>query len=141
MLDVKSETFVMHMAIREPKEMPVHFKKQAQIKAQVKVLLFNKTFTEVLAEYSSYNDDFSVENAAEFLEYAGMNKYAIELKEGKQPLFSPIYSLGPVELEILKTYIKTTLANSFIRLSKSPAKASILFDRKSDGSLYLCMNY
>ena len=70
-----------------------------------------------------------------------MNKHAIELEEGKQPPFGPIYSLGPVELETLKTYIKTNLANSFIRPSKSPAGAPILFDWKPNESLRLCMNY
>ena len=70
-----------------------------------------------------------------------MNEHAIELEEGKQPLFGPIYSLGPVELEILKTYIETNLANGFIRPSKSSAGAPILFDRKPDGSLRLCVDY
>ena len=43
-----------------------------------------------------------------------MNDHAIKLKEDKQPLFSPIYSLKPVELETLKIYIKINLANDFI---------------------------
>ena len=57
-----------------------------------------------------------------------MNDYAIKLEESKQPPFEPIYSLGLVELEILKTYIKANLANGFIWLFKSPAGAFILFD-------------
>ena len=44
-------------------------------------------------------------------------------------------------METLKTYIETNLANGFIRLSKSPAGAPILFDRKPDGSLRLCVDY
>ena len=70
-----------------------------------------------------------------------MNEHAIELEEGKQPPFGPIYSLGPVELETLKTYIETNLANGFIRSSKSPVGALILFDRKPDRSLRLCVDY
>ena len=70
-----------------------------------------------------------------------MNEHAIKLEEDKQPPFGPIYSLGPVELETLKTYIETNLANGFIRPSKSPAGAPILFDRKPDGSLRLCVDY
>ena len=46
-----------------------------------------------------------------------------------------------MELEILKTYIENNLANGFIRPSKSPAGASILFDKKPDGSLRLCVDY
>ena len=54
-----------------------------------------------------------------------MNKHAIELEKDKQSSFGPIYSLVLVELETLKTYIKTNLANNFIRLFKSPARAFI----------------
>ena len=46
-----------------------------------------------------------------------------------------------MKLETLKTYIETSLANGFIRPSKSPADPSILFDRKSDGFFRLCVNY
>ena len=117
--------------------MPVHSKKQAQVGA----LLFDEAPTKVPAEYSDYSDVFSAENAAELPENTGMNEHAIELEGGKQPPFGLIYSLGPVELETLKTYIKTNLANGFIRPFKSPAGAPILFDRKPDGSLHLCVDY
>ncbi len=70
-----------------------------------------------------------------------MNDHAIELDEGKQPHYDPIYSLGPVELETLKTYIETNLKNRFIRPSKTPASVPILFDRKPDGSPRLCVDY
>ena len=52
-----------------------------------------------------------------------------------------MYSLGPVELETMKAYIKTNLANGFIRLSKLPAGAPILFDRTLNGFLQLCVDY
>ena len=81
------------------------------------------------------------ENAAKLPENTGMNEHAIELEEGKQPLFKPIYRLSLVELETLKTYIKINLTNSFIQSSKSPVEAPILFDWKPDRSLHLCVNY
>ena len=115
----------------------MHSKKQAQIRA----LLFDEAPTEVPAEYSNYNNVFSAENAAELLENTEINEHAIKLEKGKQPLFSPIYSLRSVELEILKTYIKTNLANDFIRPSKSLAGAPIFFDRKPDVSLRFCVDY
>ena len=92
-------------------------------------------------EYSDYGNIFSAENVAELPENTGMNKHAIELEEDKQLPFGPIYSLGLVELETLKTYIKINLANNFIRPSKSPAGALILFDRKPDGNLCLYVDY
>ena len=152
-LDADNETFEMHVAIREREEMLVHSKRQAQIEAeahidaqgqsgaQVGALLFDEAPTEVPAEYSDYSDVFSAENAAELPENTGMNEHAIELEEGKQPPFGLIYSLGPIELETLKTYIETNLANGFIRPSKSPAGAPILFNRKPDGSLRLYVDY
>ena len=46
-----------------------------------------------------------------------------------------------MELEILKTYIKTHLKTGFIRPFKSPASTPILFNKKLDGSFCLCVNY
>ena len=77
----------------------------------------------------------------ELPENTGINEHAIELVEGKQPLYGPIYCLSPVELETLKTYIETHLKTGFIGPSKSPAGATILFDKKTDGSLRLCVDY
>ena len=104
--------------------MPVHSKKQAQVGA----LIFDKALTKVPAKYSNYNYVFLVENAAKLSENIGINEHIIKLEKNKQPFFGLIYSLGPVKLETLKTYIKTNLVNGFIRLSKSPAGAPILFD-------------
>ena len=70
-----------------------------------------------------------------------MNNHAIELEESKEPLFNLIFCLGPVELEILKTYIKISLTSGFIWPSKSPAGAPILFDRKPDKSLRFYVDY
>ena len=128
---------MVYVAIRKQKEISVHSKKQAQVKA----LLFDKASTEVLAEYSNYSNIFLMENAAKLPENTKINEHAIKLEEGKQPPFGPIYSLGSVELETLKIYIKINLANSFIRPSKSSARAPILFNKKPDKSLRLCVDY
>ena len=117
--------------------MPVHSERQAQ----VETFIFNEAFIEVPAEYSDNNKEFLKKNAVELPENTRINEYAIELEKGKQLPFGPIYSLGPIDLKILKTYIKTNLANGFIRLSKSPAGAPTFFDRKPDKSLHLYINY
>ena len=77
----------------------------------------------------------------DFLKHIRINDHTIKLKRDKQPFFGSIYSLRPVELEILNTYIKTSLANNFIWSSKSSAGAPILFDKKSDGTFRLCVDY
>ena len=148
-MNANSETFVVHVAIQECEKMVLDLAKKAQIKAQsgaqsraqVEALIFNKSPTEVPAKYSDYSNVFSVENATELSEYTRINDHAIELEEGKQPPFKPNYSLRPVELETLKMYIETNLANGFIRLSKSFAEAPIFLDRKPDISFRLCVNY
>ena len=137
MLDIDSKTFVMYTVIWKQEEMLVYSKKQAQVGA----LLFDKDPTEVPAEYCDYSNVFSAENIVELLENTGINDHAIELEEGKQPLFDPIYSLRPIELETLKTYIKTNLANSFIQISKFPTRVPILFDRKPNKSFCFCVDY
>ena len=76
---------------------------RAQSGTQVEVQIFNKAPIEVPAEYSDYSDVFSVENIVEFSKNIKINEHAIELEEGKQPPFGLIYSLGSVELEMLKT--------------------------------------
>ena len=97
--------------------------------------------TKVPAKYSDFADVFSADLASELLKHTGINNYAIELVKGQQPPYGPIYSLRPVEIKTLKAYIETNLANGFIRPSKSPIGAPILFDRKLNGSLRLCIDY
>ena len=136
-LDVNSKIFVVHVAIRKRKKILVYSKKQAQVGA----LLFDKAFTEVPAKYSNYSNVFLVENITKLPENTRMNKHVIELEEDKELLFDLIYSLELIKLETLKTYIETNLANGFIQLFKSPARILIFFDKKSDESLHLYVDY
>ena len=78
------------MAIRKQEKMLVPFEMQVQ----VRVLLFDKTFTEVLVEYSDYSNVFSAENIASLPENTKINKHIIIFEEDKQPPFSLIYNLG-----------------------------------------------
>ena len=56
--------------------------------------------------------------------------HAIELEEGKEPPFGSIYPLSPAESKELKEWIEENLQRGFIRNSKSPAGAPILFVRR-----------
>lgn len=95
----------------------------------------------VSAEYSDYADLFLEASVVELLKYTGINDHHINLVDDKQPFYSPIYSLGPVEFETLKIYIEINLANSFIWPSQSPVDAPILFIKKKNSSFWLCVNY
>ena len=143
-LDPESETFVVHVASlssdASPSSSPldVHPSRRPQISG----LIAEEAPTKVPAEYSDFADVFSSDLASKLPKHTRINNHAIKLVDDcQQPPYGPIYSLGPLGLKTLKTYIETNLANGFIKPSKSPAGAPILFDRKSDGSLWLCVDY
>lgn len=119
-LDPIETAFVVHISYLDSK-MLIH---PARI-AQIAFFIAKKVAVQV--EYLDYFDIFLEELAAELLKCSDINKHAINLKPGKQPSYRPIYSLVLVELETLKTYIKTNLANGFICSSKSPIRVPIFF--------------
>ena len=133
-LDENVKAFVVYVAFFTLK-ISIHPAREAQI------ALFIAEKVTVPAEYSDFANVFSKKSAEMLPKRIGINKHAIKLEDGKQPPYGPIYSLGPVELETLKTYIETNLANGFIRPLKSPASAIILFVCKLNGSLRLCVDY
>ena len=98
-LDEKSETFVVYMAFLNLTP-GIHLDKAAQIAS----LLTKKV--RIPDEYSDFANVFSEEKTLVLPERTELNELAIDLEDKYQPLYGPIYSLGPVELEILKTYIK-----------------------------------
>lgn len=77
----------------------------------------------------------------ELLEHIKINNFIIDLINGKQPLYQLINGLELVKLETLKTYIKINLVNSFIMSFEFLSDPLILFFPKSNGNLYLCVNY
>jgi len=58
-----------------------------------------------------------------------------------QPIFIPPYRMAPAELKELKAQLKDLLNKVFIRPSTSPWGAPVLFVRKKDGSLRMCIDY
>ncbi len=110
-------------------------------KAQTAHLKVDKASIKVFCKYTDFADVFLPKLAVKLPEHTRIKNYAIELVDDQQPLYSSIYSSGPMELETLKAYIENSLANNFIRPSKSPIGTSILFDKMLDGNLRLCVNY
>ena len=49
--------------------------------------------------------------------------------------------MAPTKLEELNEQLKEFLEQGFIRPSTSPWEAPVLFVKKKDGSLQLCINY
>jgi hypothetical protein len=67
--------------------------------------------------------------------------HRIPLEPDSAPPFGPIYKLSPAEMEVLHDYIQNALATGAIQPSESSAGAPILFVKKKDGSLRLCVDY
>ena len=67
--------------------------------------------------------------------------HAIELEPGAKPPAFPPYRMAPPELEELRRQLKELLEAGYIRPSKAPYVAPVLFQKKHDGSLRLCIDY
>lgn len=67
--------------------------------------------------------------------------HKIKLKEGTEPPFGPLYGMSREELIVLKEYVEDNLEKGWIRASSSPAGFRVLFVKKADGSLRLCVDY
>ncbi|XP_039053116.1 uncharacterized protein LOC120195059 [Hibiscus syriacus] len=67
--------------------------------------------------------------------------HEIELIPGVKPPAKCPYRMSPPELAELRKQLDELLQAGFIRPSKSPFGAPVLFQRKHDGSLRLCVDY
>ncbi|GAA5890907.1 hypothetical protein JCM16303_003413 [Sporobolomyces ruberrimus] len=95
----------------------------------------------VPAAYHEYLDVFSEEIADTLPDHRPGIDHAIDIEPGKEIPTSRIYPLSAEELKVLSEYIKTNSKSGFIRDSQSPVGAPILFVKKKDGSLRLCVDY
>ncbi len=67
--------------------------------------------------------------------------HKIELEPGTLPPAKAPYRMAPPELEELKRQLKDLLDAGYIQPSKAPYGAPVLFQKKKDGSLRLCIDY
>jgi len=84
--------------------------------------VFSKTKAETLPPHCSYD-------------------LKINLEEGAQPPVSSIYSLSASEQEALKEFIEKNLNMCFIQPTSSLHGAPVLFVKKKDGLLHLCVDF
>jgi len=85
-------------------------------------------------------DVFSKAKAETLAPYRSIDQ-AIDLEPGFKLPDGRIFNLPEFELRTLKAYIETNLANGFIQRSSSSAAALILFAKKKDVRLRLCVDY
>jgi hypothetical protein len=67
--------------------------------------------------------------------------HTIPLQPGTKPPTLPVYGLNEKELKECWKYLQENLDKGFIRKSSAPCGAPILFVKKKDGSLRLCVDY
>ena len=91
-------------------------------------------------KYHELRDVFSKSRANTLLTHQPYD-LKIELEDGAVPPFGPIYSLSPHKLQTLRKLIDKHLANSRICPTRSPSGAPVLFIKKKDGSLRLCVDF
>ena len=68
-------------------------------------------------------------------------KFSIDLLLETTPISKAPYRMAPAELQELKIQLKEMLDKGFIRPSVSPWGAPVLFVKKKDDSLRLCIDY
>ncbi|XP_021985575.1 uncharacterized protein LOC110881701 [Helianthus annuus] len=68
-------------------------------------------------------------------------EFKIELTPGATPVAKAPYRLAPTEMKELMTQLQELLDKDFIRPSVSPWGAPVLFVRKKDGSMRMCIDY
>ena len=112
--DKNIEAFMMHVTSLNLNSMPIHLAREAQIA----LLVIEEV--QIPSKYLDFLDVFSEEEALILPEVTEMNQHAIELQEGQQSPYGPIYSLGPVELETLKLTLKPTSPTALFVLSSHP---------------------
>jgi hypothetical protein len=68
-------------------------------------------------------------------------EFSIDLVPGTAPISKAPYRMAPAELKELKGQLEELLDKGFIRPSASPWGAPVLFVKKKDGSMRLCIDY
>ena len=67
--------------------------------------------------------------------------FGIELHPGTSPISMTLHMMAPVELQELRVQLQELLDKGFIRPSTSPWGTPILFAKKKDKTLRLCIDY
>ncbi|XP_071900975.1 uncharacterized protein [Coffea arabica] len=68
-------------------------------------------------------------------------EFKIDLVPGTAPISKTPYRMAPAELKELKIQLQDLLEKGFVKESDSPWGAPVLFVKKKDGSLRLCIDY
>jgi hypothetical protein len=101
---------------------------------------FNSDLKDVPEVYHEFADVFSRQKADTLPPHQDCD-LKINIDEGAKVAVGPIYPLSKFELKILPEFIDENLKTGFIYPSNSPFGAPVLFIKKKDGSLRLCVDF
>lgn len=93
------------------------------------------------AKYHEFADIFRDKEVETLAPHRPLHDIKIDIEDGKAPPFGTIYSLSSEERVVLHDYIQDMLRRGFIRHSSSEAASPVLFVKKANGSLRLCVDY
>lgn len=91
--------------------------------------------------YKNLVDVFSKEEATSLSSHQDHLDHHISLMNDAKFIFDPIYNLSENELKVLKKYLEDKLFKDFICSSISSFDSPVLFIKKLDDSLCLCVDY
>ena len=112
----------------------------SDIQANSTKLAETSDLSNVPFEYHEFANVFS-KTKAEVLSSHHPYDLKINLEEGAQPPVGSIYSLSTSEQKALKEFIEKNLNTGFIQPTLSLHSALVLFIKKKDGSLCLCVDF
>ncbi len=95
---------------------------------------------EILFQYKDYKYMLKKKNVDTLLKH-WIHDNMINFKESVQAQFESFYNLSQNELAMLWEYINGNIEKRFMQHSKSLVNFLILFLKKNDGSLWLCVDY
>ena len=91
-------------------------------------------------EYHDFADVFSKAKADTLAPHRPYD-LKINIEEGATPPIGPMYSLSQSEMVTLREFVDEHLRIGFIHPTTSPHGAPVLFIKKKDGSLRLCVDF
>ena len=92
------------------------------------------------SEYYEFASLFSWEESDKLPSHRPYD-HTIPLIPDKELPKGPLYNMSHDELQVLQKYLKDHLSKGFIHASSFPAASSVIFVKKSEDELCLCVNY
>ncbi len=100
----------------------------------------DRVSNEISFQYFAFQDIFFEIKAHKLSEH-DLHDHVIEILSSRDSFFDSIYNLSATKLKVLKNYIDEYMKKNFITEFVSFAKVFILFVKKTNDKLRLCVDY